>query len=193
MLSKARTNVPLVSGELTTKEVGGFPVWEVFTQKKEPDAHLHAGSLSAPDASFAQQFAREHYGQDQECTSLWVGLREIFTCDTGGLETYEVFVQWKAGDKHEHVGEVEAASGAEAKIKGAEQFVGDKTNCSMWVAPISKLTKINSATDMIWRETTKQEYRLAKGYSRIVRQKWDALRAKKAVDAYQEEDLKDTF
>ena len=46
---------------------------------------------------------------------------------------------------------------------------------------------------MIWRETTDQNYRLAKGYSRVVRQKWDAIRAKEAVDTYQEEDLKDTY
>jgi len=46
---------------------------------------------------------------------------------------------------------------------------------------------------MIWRETTDQGYRLPRGYSRVVRQKWDELRAKQAVDTYQEEDLKETF
>ena len=45
---------------------------------------------------------------------------------------------------------------------------------------------------MIWRSTD-QSYRLAKGYSKIVRQKWDAIRASKDVDEYQKEDLKDTF
>ena len=193
MLSKARTNVPLATGELQTSEVDAFPVWEVFTQKKEGDAHLHAGSLSAPDASFAQQFAREHYGQDQECVSMWVGLRNTFIAKDGESETYEVFVRWKAGGRHEHVGEVEAGNGAEAKNKCTEQFAREKEFYTIWTAPISKLTKIDGATDMIWRETTDQGYRLPRGYSRIVRQKWDALRAEQAVNTYQEEDLKETF
>ena len=193
MLSEARTNVPANSGELTTSEVDGFPIWEVFTKKKDGEIHLHAGSLSAPDASFAQLFAREHYGQDQVCISLWVALRETFKSVQGGDETYEVFVQWSAGSKHEHVGEVEAGNGAEARSKCQEQFAGDKTFYSIWACPISKLTKIENESDMIWRESTDQSYRLASGYSRIVREKWDALRASKAVDEYQKEDLKDTF
>ncbi len=193
MLSEARTNVPEVTGDLRTKEVENFPIWEVFTKKNEGSVHLHAGSLSAPDASFAQHFAREHYGQDQECVNMWVGLRDTFTSDEGDNETYEAFVQWAAGDRHEHVGEVEACNGADAKIKCKEMLVGDKSYYTIWTAPISKLTKIDGATDMIWRETTDQGYRLPRGYSRVVRQKWDALRAEKAVDTYQEEDLKETF
>ena len=193
MLSKARSNVPVVSGELTTKEVPPFPIWEVFTQKKTGDIHLHSGSLSAPDASFAQQFAREHYGQDQECVSIWIGLRDTFLSTDGKSEVYELFVQWKSGGRHEHVGEVEAGNGTEAKNKCVEQCINSKTYCTIWTAPISKLTKIDGTVDMIWRTSTDQNYRLAKGYSRVVRQKWDAIRAGAAVDTYQEEDLKETF
>jgi len=192
MLSKARSNLPQITGDLTTSEVDNFPIWEVFTQKNESAIHLHAGSLSAPDASLAQLFAREHYGQDQECVSIWVGPRNIFTSDGGEQETYEVFAQWVAGGRHEHIGEVDASNGAEAKIK-CKELVGDKSHYTIWSAPVSNLTKIDGTTDMIWRETTDQNYRLAKGYSRVVRQKWDAIRAKEAVDTYQEEDLKDTF
>jgi ring-1,2-phenylacetyl-CoA epoxidase subunit PaaB len=193
MLSKARTNVPEVTGELSTSEVESFPIWEVFTQKKEGDIHLHAGSLSAPDASLAQHFAREHYGQDQECINMWVGLRDTFISKEGDAETYEVFVQWKSGGRHEHVGEVEAGNGEEAKAKCIAQFIDGKGFYTIWTSPISKLTKIDGASDMIWRETTDQGYRLPRGYSRVVRQKWDALRAEQAVDNYQEEDLKETF
>jgi phenylacetate-CoA oxygenase PaaH subunit len=193
MLSRARSNVPKSTGDLATTEVDGFPVWEVFAQKKQGAIHVHAGSLSAPDASMAQLFAREHYGQDQQCISIWVGPRDIFTADGGEHESYEVFVQWVAGYRHEHMGEVSANNGAEAKTKCIEQFTGDKDYFTIWSAPVSKLTKIDGCTDMIWRETTDQSYRLAKGYSRVVRKKWDAIRAKDAVDAYQEEDLEDTF
>jgi phenylacetate-CoA oxygenase PaaH subunit len=193
MLSKARSNLPEPTGDLTTTEVDGFPIWEVFAQKKQGAIHLHNGSLSAPDAAMAQLFAREHYGQDQQCISIWVGPRDIFTADDGEQGTYEVFVQWVAGGRHEHMGEVVANNGAEAKAKCIEQFTGNKEHYTIWSAPLSKLTKIDGGTNMIWRETTDQSYRLAKGYSRVVRKKWDAIRAKDAVDTYQEEDLKDTF
>jgi len=193
MLSNTRTNVPVVIGKLTTNEVDSFPTWEVFTQKKEGDTYVHAGSLSAPDASFAQQFAREHYGQDQECINMWVGLRDTFLATDGEAETYEVFIQWEAGGKQEHVGDVEARNGAEAKNKCIEQLSHGKSYCCVWSAPLSKLTKIDGASNMIWRESTDQNYRLAKGYSRVVRQKWDAIRATASVDKYQEEDLKETF
>ena len=180
-------------GNLTTTEVSAFPIWEVFTQKKEDAVHLHAGSLSAPDASLAQLFAREHYGQDQQCISIWVAPRDIFTSQQGEEETYQVFVQWVAGGRHEHVGEVDAANGKDARSRCVEKFIGDKTYYTIWSAPVSVLTMIDGTKDMIWRETTDQGYRLAKGYSRVVRKKWDAIRAAEAVDKYQEEDLKDTF
>ena len=191
-MSQARKNVAQRTGELAFPEVDNFPTWEVFTQKNMGDAHIHAGSLSAPDVSLAQQFAREHYGQDQECCSIWVGLRSTILADDGGDDSYEVFVQWSAGDRYVHVGSVDASSGQDAKIKCAEEIVGDKSTFAIWTCPFSQLSRIDGSTDMIWR-TTDQQYRLAKGYSKIVRKKWDALRAKKAVDKYQEEDLKETF
>jgi len=193
MLSAARTIVSEMSGDLKSSEVKSFPIWEVFTKKKEGDRHQHAGSLSAPDATMAQHFAREHYGQDQVCINMWVVERASFISTKANQETYETFIQWKAGDRHEHVGEVEAGNREEAKEKCIAKFINEKSYYTIWVAPISSITKIDAATNMIWRETTDQSYRLASGYSRIVRKKWDALRAKQAVDAYQEEDLKETF
>ena len=193
MMTSPRINPPKQTGDLSFPEVDSFPIWEVFTQKRPTKEHVHAGSLSAPDASLAQQFAREHYGQDQICVSLWVGERDSFKSLGGDKETYEVFVQKDAGNRHEHVGSVDAINGKDAREKCKEQFIKDNAFCTIWACPLSKLSKIESSIDMIWRETTDQSYRLAKGYSKIVRQKWDALRASKAVDAYQSEDLKETF
>ena len=34
-------------------------IWEVFRQEKKGAAFAHAGSVSAPDATFAEAFARE--------------------------------------------------------------------------------------------------------------------------------------
>ena len=193
MLSESRTNVPEAKGELQTQEVQKFPIWEVFTKKKESAVHLHAGSLSAPDSDLAQCFAREHYGQDQPCVNMWVTKRDFLTADSGENELYELFVQWGAGLRYEHVGEVEACNGVEARDKCKELFCADKKCFTIWSCPNSGITKIDGSTDMIWRETTDQAYRLASGYSKVVRKKWEALRASKAVDDYQSEDLKDTY
>jgi 1,2-phenylacetyl-CoA epoxidase PaaB subunit len=164
----------------------------VFTQKRPTKEHVHAGSLSAPDASLAQQFAREHYGQDQVCISLWVGTRSDFLAVDGKQDTYELFVQWESGDRHIHIGTVEASNGQDAKSKCESQFLDDKPFFSVWSISASDLTVIDEKYNLIWR-TTDQTYRLASGYSRVVRKKWDAIREAEAVDAYQEEDLKDTF
>jgi len=187
-----RHNPPPQSGELTTEEVDAFPVWEVFTQKKESDAHVHSGSLSAPDSSFAQQFGREHYGQDQVCVNMWIGLREDFKSTDGKEEVYKIFIQWESGDRHIHVGDVNAPNGKVAKELGVAEFAQEKKHFAIWSIPHSKLTIIDSKSDMIWR-TTNQAYRLARGYSKIVRQKWEAIRESQEVDEYQKGDHKETF
>jgi phenylacetate-CoA oxygenase PaaH subunit len=50
----------------------GRLIYEVFRQEKKGAAFAHAGSVSAPDATFAEAFAREQYGRRQESTALWV-------------------------------------------------------------------------------------------------------------------------
>jgi ring-1,2-phenylacetyl-CoA epoxidase subunit PaaB len=192
MMTSPRINPPKQTGDLSFPEVDSFPIWEVFTQKRPTKEHVHAGSLSAPDASLAQQFAREHYGQDQVCISLWVGTRSDFLAVDGKQDTYELFVQWEPGDRHIHIGTVEASNGQDAKSKCESQFLDDKPFFSVWSISASDLTVIDEKDNLIWR-TTDQTYRLASGYSRVVRKKWDAIREAEAVDAYQEEDLKDTF
>jgi len=192
MMTSPRINPPKQTGDLSFPEVDSFPIWEVFTQKRPTKEHVHAGSLSAPDASLAQQFAREHYGQDQVCVSLWVGTRSDFLAVNGEQDTYELFVQWESGDRHIHIGTVEASNGQDAKSKCESQFLDDKPFFSVWSISASDLTVIDEKDNLIWR-TTDQTYRLASGYSRVVRKKWDAIREAEAVDAYQEEDLKDTF
>ena len=56
-------------------------IFEVFRQERKGAAFAHAGSVSAPDAVFAEAFAREQYGRRQESEALWLvprtALREI--------------------------------------------------------------------------------------------------------------------
>ena len=51
-------------------------IWEVFRQERKGVAFAHAGSVSAPDAVFAEAFAREQYGRRQESEALWVVPRD---------------------------------------------------------------------------------------------------------------------
>ena len=51
-------------------------IWEVFRQEKKGAAFMHAGSLVAPNATFARAFAHEQYGRRQESVALWVVPRD---------------------------------------------------------------------------------------------------------------------
>jgi phenylacetate-CoA oxygenase PaaH subunit len=56
-------------------------IFEVFRQEKKGAAFAHAGSIEAPDVTFAQAFAHEQYGRRQESEALWVvpraAIREV--------------------------------------------------------------------------------------------------------------------
>jgi ring-1,2-phenylacetyl-CoA epoxidase subunit PaaB len=47
-------------------------VYEVFRQERKGQPFQHAGSLAAPDAAFAEVYAREQYGRRGESVALWV-------------------------------------------------------------------------------------------------------------------------
>jgi phenylacetate-CoA oxygenase PaaH subunit len=51
-------------------------VFEVFRQEKKGQPFTHAGSVVAPDAAFADAWAREQYGRRGESEALWLVPRE---------------------------------------------------------------------------------------------------------------------
>lgn len=51
-------------------------VWEVFRQERKGQPFQHAGSIPAPDAEFAEAWAREQYGRRGESVALWLVPRE---------------------------------------------------------------------------------------------------------------------
>jgi phenylacetate-CoA oxygenase PaaH subunit len=51
-------------------------IWEVFRQERKGQAFQHAGSIEAPDATFADWYAREQFGRRGESTALWVVPRD---------------------------------------------------------------------------------------------------------------------
>jgi phenylacetate-CoA oxygenase PaaH subunit len=51
-------------------------IYEVFRQERKGQAFQHAGSLDAPDRSFAEAYAKEFYGRRGESEALWVVPRD---------------------------------------------------------------------------------------------------------------------
>lgn len=50
-------------------------VWEVFQQKGPHDAHVHVGSVLAPDSEMAIAYAKECFFRRLEGKGLWVARR----------------------------------------------------------------------------------------------------------------------
>ena len=51
-------------------------IFEVFRQERRGQAFEHAGSVEAPDADFAETWAREQYGRRGESVALWLVPRD---------------------------------------------------------------------------------------------------------------------
>ncbi len=51
-------------------------VYEVFRQERRGQPFAHAGAIAAPDAHFAEAYAREQYGRRGESVALWVVPRD---------------------------------------------------------------------------------------------------------------------
>ena len=51
-------------------------IFEVFRQEKKGAPFTHAGSVVAPDSTFAQAWAREQYGRRGESEALWLVPRD---------------------------------------------------------------------------------------------------------------------
>jgi phenylacetate-CoA oxygenase PaaH subunit len=54
----------------------GGVIYEVFRLERRGQPFQHAGSIEAPDGSFAEWYAREQYGRRGESVALWVVPRE---------------------------------------------------------------------------------------------------------------------
>jgi phenylacetate-CoA oxygenase PaaH subunit len=58
-------------------------IYEVFRQERKGQAFQHAGSVEAPNADFADAYAREQYGRRGESVALWLVPRDaIRSVDT---------------------------------------------------------------------------------------------------------------
>jgi 1,2-phenylacetyl-CoA epoxidase PaaB subunit len=201
-MSKIREQVviPPSDAPIEAEPLGDLKPYVVFTQLKEGGPHIYAGWLEAADDEMAVALAKEHYGQDQECVNIWAIERGNIASSDGlyAIEgekaaklTWTVFTQKKAGDLFLEAGKVEADS-SEAAIGAARAAKPQaaRAHC-VWVVPIDRVISTR-ADEVIWRYTD-QTYRLARGYTKDVKEKWKRFRAEDALREYEKEDLTEEF
>ena len=61
----------------------------------------------------------------------------------------------------------------------------------VWVVPVDRIATTGDH-ELIWRYTD-QTYRLARGYSKEVRAKWEKVRERNALAEYEKDDLQESF
>ncbi len=199
-MSKIREQITLAEGDLDSPIEGDLAPYVIFLQLATGRPYIYAGWVDAIDEAMAVQFAREHYGQDQKCVGLWAIPKPAITTD-GSEETgdaavtargrYEVFLRADSGEPHRSAGCVEAESGHEALETARRDISGATEALSIWVAPSERIVA-TGPDDVIWR-LTDQSYRMARGYASQVKAKWEEIRARKDIEEYEKDDLKEMF
>lgn len=66
------------------------PIWEVFRQERRGQPFEHAGSIPAPDAEFAEAWAREQYGRRGESVALWLVPRDAISVVDEWADEFEL-------------------------------------------------------------------------------------------------------
>ncbi len=209
------------STPLEVSPTGDLRPYVIFTQLKKNGPHIYAGWLEAADAEMAMDFAKEHYGQDQECVGIWAidrthvtssdGLYSTFPLGEGlgvraaaesssdpspqpspkGRGSFAVFTQKRAGDLFLEAGTIEADSPQAAIDEARKANRMAQSAHCIWVVAPQHI--VTTADDeLIWRHTD-QSYRLARGYGREVRAKWVAFRDEKKLAEYEKDDLAEAF
>ena len=182
---------------LEVQPTGDLKPYVIFTQLKANGPFIYAGWLEAADDVMAMDFAKEHYGQDQECVNVMAIRREHIT-SSDGLYTaceaargkYHVFTQKNAGDLWITWETVDAPD-PHAAIDLARKNLKQAMNAhAVWVVREDRL--ISTHGDLVWRYTD-QSYRMARGYGREVRAKWIAFRDEKQLAEYEKDDLAEAF
>jgi len=65
-------------------------IFEVFRQERRGQPFAHAGSVEAPDAAFAETWAREQYGRRGESEALWLVPREAIHAITDWADEFDL-------------------------------------------------------------------------------------------------------
>ena len=202
-MSKIRQRNFTFADELPPHADGVVRSYVVYTARKDDAPHRYAGYLNAPDIALAVSLACE---QDEACTGIWVhDVQEITetpcamekmdpqdTSDTTDCESdpeWVVFGQKRRGDIHVELASLRAADSESALSRAVARHGGGMVQIR--VVPHASIHATEPG-QLIWR-THDQTYRMARGYSKSVRLKWEAVRKAEDIDEYRKDDIKDHF
>ena len=205
-MSKIRQRDFTFSDELPPHADGTVLSFVVYTARKDGAPHRYAGYLNAPDSGLAMEFACEHYGQDEACTEIWIHLAEDIhetPCADDAIDpatgndgddvttdpAWVAFTQKRRGDIHIEAGTLHAPDATAALSKAVARHGAGTVQVR--VVAMDRID-VTEPEQLIWR-THDQTYRLARGYSKSVRAKWDAVRKREDVDEYTKEDIENHF
>ena len=65
-------------------------IWEIFRRERNGQPFEHAGSVTAPDAEFAEAWAREQYGRRGESIALWLVPRDAISTVDDWADEFEL-------------------------------------------------------------------------------------------------------
>ena len=182
---------------LEVQPTGDLKPYVIFTQLKANGPFIYAGWLEAADDDMAMAFAKEHYGQDQECVNIQAIRRgditssdNLYSSKDPKPGSFSIYTQKRAGDLWLGAGTVDSST-PHAAIETARKSIKQAATAHViWAISIDKI--ITTHGDLIWRHTD-QSYRLARGYGREVRTKWIAFRDEKQLAEYEKDDLAEAF
>jgi 1,2-phenylacetyl-CoA epoxidase PaaB subunit len=208
---------------LAASPTGDLKPYVIFTQLKANGPYIYAGWLEAADDAMAMDFAKEHYGQDQECVNVMAIDRLDITSSDG------LYPPLPSG---EGLGVRAGAAGPRPtddpspqpppRERGSYAVFTQKKAGDLWLSAgevdaVNPQAAIETARQTIKQAAnahaiwvvpadriisthheliwrhTDQSYRLARGYGREVRAKWIAFRDEKQLAEYEKDDLHDAF
>ena len=205
-MSKIRQRDFDFADELPPHADGVVRSFVVYTARKDDVPYRYAGYLNAPDIDLAVSLACEHYGQDEVCSGIWVhDVQEITetacamekmqpqtgddTPDSDDDPEWVVFGQKRRGDIHVELAALRASNADAALARAVARHGGGMVQVR--VVPRSAI-HATAPGQLIWR-THDQTYRMARGYTKLVRTKWEAVRKAEDIDEYRKDDIKDHF
>jgi phenylacetate-CoA oxygenase PaaH subunit len=94
-------------------------IYEVFRQERKGQAFQHAGSFDAPDARYAEVYAKEFYGRRGESEALWIVPRDQ-------IQEVEEFVDELERNYHRVDGYSLKAKLKEARERAGTTAAGDR-------------------------------------------------------------------
>jgi len=178
--------------------------WVIYTRKRAGVPFKWAGYIDAPDVELALQYAREHYGLDEACVGILTHEHEDATdgpyeheplaaSDASGDDgdPWTVLTLNRRGGTHVTAGTVRAPNAATAIERASATFADGRIR-NVRVVPANKIYETTADDMVIWRHHD-MSYKLARGYSKVVRAKWTRIRDTKAYEQYQQEDIGEHF